>query len=109
MRRDRLLDVEGQRDAVVQVSAQLLGPADEHGGHDVVGQLRERVAHDGRVMLAVDEGERPHVLAVTSSSIAPVNFAYSSVSSEKETSFTSPWKGCLRQMFTLRSVSSMRL
>ena len=61
---------------------------DENRRDELVRKLGERVADDGRVVLAVDDRERPHVLAVTSSSIAPVNFAYSSVSSENDTSFT---------------------
>ena len=107
--RDRRLDVVDERDAVLLAPAQLLRAADEHRRDDLVRELGERVTDDGRIVLAVDDRECPHVLAVTSSSIAPVNFAYSSVSSEKETSLTSPWNGCRRQMSTLRSATSMTL
>ena len=106
---DRRADVVGKRHAVVLAAAQLLRSADEHRGDELVGKLGERVADDGRIVLAVDDRERPHVLAVTSSSMAPVNLAYSSVSSEKETSLTSPWNGWRRQMSTLRSAISMTL
>ena len=109
VRGDRGLDVGGERDAVLLTSAQLLLPADENCGGEVVRKLRERVTDDGGIVLAVDDRNRPHVRAVTSSSIVPVNFAYSSVSSEKETSRSWPWNGCRRQTSTLRSAISMRL
>ena len=57
--RDRRLDVGGERDAVVLAAAELLGAADEHRRDDVVGQLRERVADDGGVVLAVDDRDAP--------------------------------------------------
>ena len=107
--RERRLYVLDERHAVLLPAAQLLRTADEDGRDDVVRKLGQRVPDDGRIVLAVDDRERPHVLAVTSSSIAPVNFAYSSVSSENETSFSSPWKGCRRQMSTLRPAISMTL
>ncbi len=66
---------------------------DQNGRDELVRQLGERVTHDGGVVLAVDDRESPHVRAVTSSSIAPVNFAYSRVSRANETSFTWPWNG----------------
>ena len=106
---ERRLDVVFKGYAVALAPSQLLDSADEHGGDEVVRELDERVADDGRVVLAVHEGESSHVLAVISSSMAPVNFAYSSVSSEKETSLTSPWNGWRRQMSTLRSATSMTL
>ena len=109
VRGDRGLDVGGERDAVVLTSAQLLLPADENGGGEVVRKLRESVTHDGGVVLAVDDRNRPHVRAVTSSSMAPVNFAYSSVSSEKETSRSWPWNGWRRHTSTFRSAISMML
>ena len=86
VRGDGGLDVRCERDAVVLASSQLLLPADEDRRGEVVRKLRESVTDDGGVMLAVDDRDRPHVRAVTSSSIVPVNFAYSSVSSEKDTS-----------------------
>ena len=93
VRGDRGLDVGGERDPVLLTSAQLLLPADENGGGEVVWKLHESVTHDGGIVLAVDDRNRPHVRAVTSSSMVPVNFAYSSVSSEKETSRSWPWNG----------------
>ncbi len=106
---ERRLDALLERHAVALAPAQLLHSADEHRGDELVRELGERVADDGRVVLAVHEGDSPHVFAVISSSIAPVNFAYSSVSSEKDTSLTSPWNGWRRQMSTLRSATSMTL
>ena len=109
MKRDRGLDVSGERDAVVLPAAELLLAADQDGCDEVVRQLGERVADDGDVVLAVDDRDRLHVRAVTSSSIEPVNFAYSSVSSENETRRSCPWNGCRRQTLTRRSSISMRL
>ena len=106
---ERRLDVLRQRHAVALAPAELLRSSDENRRDELVRKLGERVADDGRIVLAVDDREGPHVLAVTSSSIAPVNLAYSSVSSENETSLTSPWNGCRRQMSTLRSATSMTL
>ena len=113
---DRLLDAAHDPDSVVLAPAELLGPADEHRADDLVRKLCDRVTDDGCVVLAVDECERtdslrasPHVRVVTSSSMAPVNFAYSSVSSENVTSLTCPWKGWRREMFTCRSATSMTL
>ena len=95
-----------ERHAVVLAASQLLLSADEDRRDELVRQLRERVTHDGGVVLAVDDRESSQVRVVTSSSIAPVNFAYSSVSSANETSFTWPWNGCRRQMSTrLPSIS----
>ena len=87
------LHVGGERNAVLLSPAQLLVTPDQNGRDELVRQLGERVTHDGGVVLAVDDGESPHVRAVTSSSIAPVNFAYSRVSRANETSFTWPWNG----------------
>ena len=75
---DSRLDGRGKRHTVVEVvSAELLRAADEHGADELVRQLREGVPHDGGIVLAVDERERAraHVRVVTSSSMAPVNFA----------------------------------
>ena len=98
--RDRGVDVGDDRDTIVLAPAQLLLPADEHRRNELVCELGECVTHDGGVVLTVDDRESSQVRAVTSSSIAPVNFAYSSVSSANDTSFTWPWKGCRRQMST---------
>ncbi len=108
-RRERLLDVCSERDAVVLAAAKLLLSADDDGDDEVVGQLRERVANDGCVVLAVDDRDGSHERAVTSSSIESVNFAYSRVSRENETSCTWPWNGCRRQMSSFRSAISMTL
>ena len=103
------VEVVDERDAVVLSASELLGTPDQQRRDEIVREVGQRVADDGRVVLAVDDRERSHVLAVTSASIAPVNFAYSSVSRENETSFTLPWNGCRRQTSTLRSASSMML
>jgi hypothetical protein len=87
------LNVGDERQAVVLSPAQLLVATDENGGGEVVRQFRESVSHNRGVVLAVDDRDSLHVRAVTSSSIAPVNFAYSSVSREKETSRSWPWNG----------------
>ena len=105
---DRGLDIADERHAVLLSPTQLLLATNEHRRDEVVGKLGERITNDRGVMLAVDDGESSQVRAVTSSSIAPVNFAYSSVSSANETSLTWPWNGCRRQMSTrLPSISMM--
>jgi len=90
---DRRFEVGGERHPVLLAAAQLLTAADEQRGDELVRQLRECIANNRGVVLAVDYGEGSQVRVVTSSSIEPVNFAYSSVSSENETSRTWPWKG----------------
>jgi len=106
--RYRRLDVVDERNTVLLSSTQLLLAPHAHGRDELVRQLGERITNDRGVMLAVDDGESSQVRAVTSSSIAPVNFAYSSVSSANETSLTWPWNGCRRQMSTrLPSISMM--
>ena len=88
-------------DAVVGVVAQLLGAADDVRRDEVVRELLERGAHDRRVVLAVDQSNRPHhERVVTSSSIRPVYFSYSNVSSENWMIRSWPWNGCLRQTAT---------
>jgi hypothetical protein len=57
---ERAVERLGERDPVVRALAQLLRAAEEVRGNDVVGQLGERRAHHGRVVLAVDERERSH-------------------------------------------------
>ena len=79
---DRLLERADERDAVVLAAPQLLGAAGHHRSDDVVRQLRERIAHDRCVMLAVDHCNRSHVRDVTSDEIRPVYFSYSNVSVE---------------------------
>ena len=102
MLRERLVEVGSDRDAVVGVVAQLLGPADDVCGDELVRQLLERRAHHGCVVLAVNEckGALRHDRVVTSSSIRPVYFSYSNVSSENWMIRSWPWNGCLRQTAT---------
>src|SRR5262245_37859512 len=109
MARDRRLDVRRQWDSVVLPAPKLLLATDQHRGDEVVRELGERVAHDRGIVLAVDDSESPHVRAVTSSSMAPVYFAYSSVSSANETSLTWPWNGWRRQTSTRVPSISMTL
>jgi hypothetical protein len=72
-----------ERDAVVLSPTQLLRPADEQRPDDLVRQRGERVAHDRRVVLTVDENDRPGAHADrTSSSIRAVYFSYVFVSVE---------------------------
>ena len=100
--RERGLEVAGDLDAVVGVAAQLLGAADDVGGDEVVRELLQRRPHDRRVVLPVDQGKGAlaHERLVTSSSIRPVYFSYSNVSSENWMIRSWPWKGCLRQTAT---------
>ena len=93
IRLDRVERVD-ERDAVVVAAPQLLRPADEQRADDVVRQRLERVAHDRRVVLAVDQDERPlaHVER-TSSSIFAVYFSYVFVSVENWMIFSCPWNG----------------
>jgi hypothetical protein len=58
--RERGIEVACHLDAVVGIVAQLLGAADDVGGDEVVGQLRERGLHHRRVMLSIDQGQGPH-------------------------------------------------
>ena len=109
MLRYRRLDVLDERNAVPLSPSQLLLTAHAYGRDELVRQLGERITNDRGVVLAVDDGESSQVRVVTSSSIAPVNFAYSSVSSANETSLTWPWNGCRRQMSTRFSSISMML
>ncbi len=63
-----------QRHAVVLPADELLAAADEQRAHDLVRQRGERVAYDGRVVLAVDQRQGLHRV-VTSSSIRAVYFS----------------------------------
>ena len=95
------VEVGRDADAVVGVPAQLLGAADDVRRDEVVRELLERSLHDRRVVLAVDEGQGAHhERVVTSSSIRPVYFSYSNVSSENWMIRSCPWNGCLRQTAT---------
>ena len=106
---DRRFDRGRERDAVALSPAQLLGAADEDAGHDLVRQLVERIPNDRRVMLPVDDGDRPHAREVTSDSIRPVYFSYSNVSAENWMIRSCPWNGCRRQMSTWLPVISITL
>ena len=90
---DRVERVD-ERDAIVVVTAQLLRPAHEQRADDVVRERLERIPHYRRVVLAVDQDERPlaHVER-TSSSIFAVYFSYVFVSVENWMIFSCPWNG----------------
>ena len=98
---ERAIEIVGEDDAVVRVVAQLLGTPHEVRGDELVRELLERRPHDRRIVLSVDEGQSTrHERVVTSSSIRPVYFSYSKVSSENWMIRSCPWKGCLRQTAT---------
>ena len=98
---ERAIEIVGEDDAVVRVVAQLLGAPHEVRGDELVRELLERRSHDRRIVLAVDECQSTrHERVVTSSSIRPVYFSYSKVSSENWMIRSCPWKGCLRQTAT---------
>ena len=75
VRLERGLERRGQRHPVLVAAAQLLRPAEQVRADEVVGQLGERRAHHGRVVLPVDQRDGPHERVVTSSSIRPVYFS----------------------------------
>ena len=77
------------RYAVVRRAAQLLRPTDEAHGDELVRQLVQRGPHDVRIVLAVDDGDRPH-RAVTSFSMRAVYFSYVFVSVENWMIFSWP-------------------
>ena len=107
---DRALQRVHHRHAVVLAAAQLLRPARQPEPDHLVRQRGERVAHHGRVVLAVADGESAHqVLAVTSSSIRVVYFSNARVSVENWMIRSCPWNGYLRQTSTWRSVTSITL
>ena len=98
---ERAVEIVGEDDSVVRVAAQLLGAPNEVRGDELVRQLRQRRPHDRRVVLTVYQSQRArHERVVTSSSIRPVYFSYSKVSSENWMIRSCPWKGCLRQTAT---------
>ena len=105
----RVLERVEQRHAVLLPTAELLRAAEEDRSHEVERQLGERVAHDVRVVLAVDERDRLHECVVTSDSIRAVYFSKASVSVENWMIFSCPWKGYLRQTSTCAPVTSTRL
>ncbi len=92
------VEVVVERHSVVLAALDLLGAAEHDGGDDLVGKLGERGADDVRIVLAVDERERPrpvgaHRRAVTSDSMRAVYFSNSSVSAENWMIRSWPWKG----------------
>ena len=62
-------------------------------GHVARVFARERLAHHRRVVLPVDERDRPHRGAVTSRSIRPVYFSCSPVDVSNWMIRSCPWKG----------------
>src|SRR5262249_51129105 len=90
-----------ERDAVIVSTAQLLGPAHEQRTDDVVRQRLERVPHDRREVLAVDERDRAIAHNErTSSSIFAVYFSYVFVSVENWMIRSCPWNGYRRHTST---------
>ncbi len=108
---ERAVELGRKRHAVVGTLAELLRPAEQVRRDEVVGELLERSAHHGGVVLSVDEGQSAlrHEREVTSSSIRPVYFSYSNVSSENWMIRSCPWKGCLRQTATCEPETSTTL
>jgi hypothetical protein len=109
IRLDRVERVH-EGNAVLVIAAQLLGPADEQSPHDVVRQRLEGSAHDGRVVLAVDQDEGAVAHAErTSSSIRAVYFSYVFVSVENWMMRSCPWNGYRRHTSTCLSSTSTTL
>ncbi len=110
VRGDRLVDPAGERHAVVLAAAQLLAAADEHCRDDVVRHRGQRVPHDGRVVLTVDQrDDARHPRVVTSRSILPVYFSYSNVEVENWMIRSCPWNGWRRQIETCWPANSTTL
>ena len=112
--RDGLLERRHERDPVpVDVGAELLGASDQHGGDDEVVDLLQGRAHDGRIVLAVDDRDctarHGHPRVVTSRSIRLVYFSYSKVSVENWMIRSSPWNGCRREIETWCPLTSITL
>ena len=106
--RDRLLEVGRKRYAVLVAADELLGPPDEERADDLVRNLGQGVAHDRRVVLSINQRQRPH-LVVTSPSIRAVYFSNARVSSENWMIRSCPWNGYLRQTSTCFPCNSMTL
>ena len=102
--RSDLVERADERHAVVLSAAQLLRPADEERRDHLVRQHGERVPHDGRVVLAVDQDDRSaqplHLDDVTSSSIRAVYFSKVFVSLENWMIRSCSWNGYLRHTST---------
>ena len=79
--RERLLEVGGERDAVLVPAHELLRASDEQRADEVVRDLCQRVADNRCVVLPIDERQRSHRV-VTSPSIRAVYFSNARVSSE---------------------------
>ena len=105
----RPLEIGVERDAVVGFAAELLRPAGHERADELVRQLDQSVAHRRRVVLPVDQGQRPHRCEVTSPSILAVYFSNERVSVENWMIFSCPWNGYFRQTSTWWSVISIRL
>ena len=71
-----------ERQPVVRHAAQLLAPAHEAHGDELVRQLVEGVANHVGIVLAVDDRQGSHRVVVTSSSMRAVYFSYVFVSVE---------------------------
>ena len=104
----RAMELDGRLDRGLErnpvglaVAPELLGATDQDRGDDEVIDLLERSADDGRIVLAVDDGDHAsHPLVVTSCSIRLVYFSYSNVSVENWMIRSSPWNGCRREIET---------
>ena len=73
--------------------AELLGAARDERGDELVGQLGERGADDGDVVLPVDHRNGPQLRDESSPSIRAVYFSKSSVSVENWMIRSCPWNG----------------
>ena len=109
VRGDPGLELGDARHPVVLPAQELLGPARQPDRGDVVRKRGQRVSYHGRVVLPVDDDQRPHVRAVTSSSIRVVYFSNASVSVENWMIRSPPWNGYRRQTSTCRSATSITL
>ena len=87
-----------ERHAVVRVAAQLLGASDHDRADPLVRERLQRVTHHRRIVLPVDQRDRPQRRAVTSRSIRPVYFSYSPVTRSNWMILSCPWKGYRRQI-----------
>ncbi len=90
----RVSEPADQGDTVVRTGAQLFRPTHQDRSHPLVRQRPKCIPHDGRVMLAVNEGNSAHHrLADTSRSMRPVYFSYSPVARSNWMIRSCPWKG----------------
>ncbi len=99
--RETVLQARQKRDAVLGILPKLLRATGEPRADHLVRQLGDRVPHDRRVVLSVDDHEsRRHRREVTSPSIRAVYFSNSSVSTANWMIFSWLWNGYLRQTST---------